>query len=349
MYGAVIFSALYLPMVFNHWFYHNTLNVCAFTETFCPEAIERFQKETGVKINMTYVELDEQIYAKFKVDHGSGYDVINISDFMVQRLSSADFLQPLDHSKIPSISSLHQQLMSQEYDIRNHYSLPHKWFVYGILFDTEYFKNHQKPDSLDFLFLEPHDSNASEKKAPYRYKICILDSSLDSFFFAQLFLKNYNKVLSQKDYDTIEQLLVRQKNWVEAYTLYTVEYFLRSKLVPIALTSSNFARKIKENSTQFEFVVPKEGGILVVENLAVPKSSKKVDLAHKFINFMLSDEIARMNSQQFAWTSANRNTQEGEFTALLLDKQISKRLHIPLFPAHMRAKVEKVWLEVGFA
>ena len=65
---------LYLPLILDVFRPSRTINVCTFAETFCPEAIERFEQRTGIKVNLTYVEIDEQIFAKFrKEDYATIY------------------------------------------------------------------------------------------------------------------------------------------------------------------------------------------------------------------------------------------------------------------------------------
>jgi spermidine/putrescine-binding protein len=40
------------------------------------------------------------------------------------------------------------------------------------------------------------------------------------------------------------------------------------------------------------YLVPSDGALLFVDNLAIPSSSSKVDAAHQFINFLLRPEIS---------------------------------------------------------
>jgi spermidine/putrescine transport system substrate-binding protein len=354
VYLSILFGFLYSPTLFRSFSQQKTLNVYAFTETFSPDAIELFEKQFGVKVNMTYAELDEEIGAKFSINGGDGYDVVNVSDFMVKQLIGGGYLQRLDKSAVPSIQNINPRLMHQVFDFNNDYSIPHKWFMYGLIYDKTFFS--QKPDemSLAFVFTDPKVLFAQGLvKAPYRS--CMIDSPMDAYFLSMRYLYSRHDAFFEKDFAAITAALLKQKNSIECYTLYSVEYFLLSGLVPIALTSSNFVRKIWEMSDKYEFAIPKEGGILVIENLVVPKTSAKGTLAHQFINFMLSDEIARVNSEEYGWTSANLGVQQAIDTGfeqgshLLPDEKIFTRLHIPLFTPYARKHADNAWLRVGFA
>ena len=95
--------------------------------------------------------------------------------------------------------------------------------------------------------------------------------------------------------------------------------------------------------------------MLVVENLAIPKTSKKVALAQQFINFMLRDDIAALNSLTYGFNSANKyaNKKLDETLRnnkhLFPDASMFKRLHVPLLPLRQRKAVEDMWLEVNFS
>lgn len=330
-----------------------TLNVCVFTETFCPEAITRFEKTTGVKVNVTYAELDEHIFAKFKIDEGNGYDVINVSDFMVQMLVKQGDLQSIDYSKLKNINKLNKFLLGLPYDPSNEHAVPHKWFLYGIVYDTQFFKNVDEV-GLELLFKDPSDV-CDSGLADLPYRACVLDGPQDLFFFAAMYLFGRYTDLDNTALEQIKKLLIDQKKWVECYTTYSIEYFLLSGIVPIALTSSNFMRKLLDVTDRFKFVIPKEGGMLVVENLAIPKHCSKRDLAHQFIDFMISDEIAALNSSTYKWSSANKFANESldrtyqDRLHLYLQRSMLDRLYTPLYSPSMRTAIEDMWLEVGFA
>ena len=127
-------------------------------------------KKYGVKVNLTYVELDEQLYAKFRINEGDGYDVINISDFMVQILARQGYLQTLDHKAIPNLECINQCFLNQIYDPDNRYSVPHKWFMYGIVYDKTFFNCPPEQIDLGFVFKNPQEI-VNQGIAKFSYKI----------------------------------------------------------------------------------------------------------------------------------------------------------------------------------
>jgi spermidine/putrescine transport system substrate-binding protein len=353
-YVVIVGLFLYLPRIIDLFRPSRTINVCTFAETFCQEAIERFERQTGIHVNLTYVEIDEQIFAKFRMNEGEGYDVINISDYMVQTLAENGWLRKLDHAKIDSVELLDKHLMDRAFDPGNVHSLPHKWYVYGLAYNKKFFNKKPEEMSLRTIFQDPHKLYA-RADVPQPYRVCMLDDGRDAVFMAAIYLFGRVSDLGQQEFSQIKQLLIEQKKWVEAYTVHSAQYFLFANVIPIALMSSNYMRKIFEVNDNFDFAIPTEGSMLVVENLAIPSKSKKNDLAHQFINFMLSDEISSLNSKILGYSSSNIKANQNTHSAYLVNPHLFPqeatymRLFIPLLPSSLRRTVEDLWLAVGFA
>ena len=353
LYLAIFITCLYLPSFLGMFARKQSINVCVFSETFAPEAIARFERETGIKVNMTYAEIDEQIYAKFRMNGADGYDVVNVSDYVVHALKNHDMLLLLDKAQLANSALLDQRLVGRVYDQENLFSVPHKWYVYGLVYDKIFFSRHPQPSSLDLIFKDPQEL-VNQGLAPSDYRVCMLDDARDAVCMAGIYLYGKAHDFSDNELDAIQNLLIAQKRWVEAYTLHSSQYFLSSGVTPLALMSSNYMRKIYASTDQFDFALAREGSMLIIENLVIPKVSPKAALAHQFINFMLSDKISTLNSAFYGFASANRmalaamaQAPHGEL--LVPDISAFKRLYIPLLPGSLRKRIEDLWLAVSFA
>jgi spermidine/putrescine-binding protein len=345
---------LYLPLILDLFWQQNSLNVCVFSETFAPAAIELFQQETGIKVNLSYVEVDELLYAKFRMNGAAGYDVVNISDYLVHGLAGQGLLAPIDRERITNLNHVNQNLVGLVYDPANQFSVPHKWYVYGLVYDKDFFNVQSDAMSFKYVFEHPEALKAAGLVKD-GYKICMLDDGRDALFLIMMYLFNRIDDVTADDISVAKKLLKKQKQWVEAYSLHSAEYFLLAGITPIALMSSNYIQKIYNLSNRFDFAIPAEGSMLVVENLAIPKTSKKVQKAQQFINFMLRDDIAKLNSSFYGFNSANKYATKGlsktfkKNKHLYPDAEIFRRLHIPLLPSEQRKAVEDMWLEVNFS
>ena len=243
---------LYLPQIIGLMGPRKTINVCTFAETFSQEAIERFELQTGIHVNLTYVEIDEQIFAKFRMNDGAGYDVVNISDYMVQTLADQGWLRELDHTKLSSMTQLDAHLMGRAFDPGNLYSVPHKWYVYGLAYNKSFFNKRPEEMSLRFVFQNPA-LLYTQGQVPRPYRVCMLDDGRDAVFMTAIYLFGRVDNLGIDEFAQIERLLIDQKKWVEAYTVHSAQYFLFADVTPIALMSSNYMRKIFEINDQIGF------------------------------------------------------------------------------------------------
>src|SRR5579862_5587443 len=301
---CVMAFALYMPRLLDFLRTSQSLNLYSFTEMISPEVAQRFEDETGISVNIKYFQTNEELYAKLRVNGGEGYDVIVASEYMIETLKNEGILQKLDHSKLSIIQELDERLLNQPFDPGNMYSLPLEWHTYGIVFDKKLVKNHDQI-SLDLLFQSPQEL-LEKGLVNNRYKICMTDDPKEAVMLALLYLFKKLKSINSSEFADVEQLLIRQKQWVEAYSSSSLQYFLFTDIVPIAVTSSSYMKKIMGETDRFGFKIPEEGSLMVIENLAVPMACKKVDLVHQFLNFVLAEKNAALNSEKYGYNPTNK-------------------------------------------
>jgi spermidine/putrescine-binding protein len=63
--------------------------------------------------------------------------------------------------------------------------------------------------------------------------------------------------------------------------------------------------KIAETDTKIVYVLPREGGTLWIDNLAIPKTAENIENAHIFINFLLKPEISARVSEFSGYATVN--------------------------------------------
>jgi spermidine/putrescine transport system substrate-binding protein len=354
VYLALLALFLYFPRLLD-WMGRskNTLHVYSFTEIISPEAIEEFEKQTGISVVMTYFETNEDLYTKFKVTGGEGYDLITPSDYMVELLAHEKLLHKLDHEQLTCFKEIDPRLMGRYFDPHNNYSIPAVWNVYGIAFDRSFLDVRNNEVSLDVIFegAQAWKLGAQTRKGT---RICMVEDPLEALMYAGLYLFGKVDNFSDQEFEAIKRLLIKQKEWIECYSNSSLYYYLLGKIVPLALTPGIFMRKLASEFTNFAFMIPKEGSMLVVENFAIPAQTKKIDMVYKFINFLLTKEMAARHSEMYGFNPTNRLAYE------LLDPEIANNPHYfptderfkKLFHTHNNLpwdKVEEVWLAVKFA
>lgn len=66
------------------------LNIFIWTEYVPDSVIQKFEKETGIKVNVSTYSSNEDMLAKVKSESEGTYDIIQPSDYMVEQMSSQE-------------------------------------------------------------------------------------------------------------------------------------------------------------------------------------------------------------------------------------------------------------------
>lgn len=315
MWFFVIVGFLYLPHLYDYFFPNtDVLNVVSFTNLITPETLDRFEKQTGLKVRLTHVDNDDELLAKLMLNKRHGYDMVIAFDYAIKTLKKEKLLQPIDKKLIPHFSDIDPMLLNRYYDRGNEYSIPYSWLLYGIGYNNTYFKT--PPHSWDVVFKNPATMNK-------QYKICMLNEMREAIFLAAHYLFKKTGALTKKEIDSVEKLLIAQKQWVETYASDKLDYLLIADIVPIAITPSSYMMRVFKERDDFSFVVPSSGTVMAIENCAIPISSQKKENVHKFINFLLSDEIMALNCNEYGLYPATKTVSR------FLDARLFDRLGFP--------------------
>lgn len=258
------------------------------------DVIDAFEKIYNVKVNYETFDSNEAMYTKL-IAGDARYDVIIPSDYMIERLIKQDRLNKIDFSLIPNYSLISQDIVNkldEEYpDIEmNDYVVPYFYGTVGILYDKT--KVTKTVDSWSILWDED-----------YKKKIFMYDSQRDSLMVA---LKLLGYSMNTHDLDELQQAkekLIEQKPLVYAYVGDSVIQQMIDGEAYLAVVYSGDAAYIMYNNPNMSFAIPKEGTNFWIDSMVIPKTSQNVELAHKFINFMISPEIARANTEYVMYTT----------------------------------------------
>lgn len=316
-YLALLAIFLYLPRMFNYFDDGSkALNIYSFVELISPDALELFRQRTGVNVSITYFESNEELYTKLRITGGEGYDLIVVSDYMVELLTRENLLHPLDRDKLANFDDLDKRLLNRFFDPANKYSIPYVWNPYGMLFDKTLFPDNSEVLSLRHIFQDPRKVWNAAYVGGKNFKLSMMNDAREAVCLAAIYLFGRVTHLSDEEYAGIKELLIRQKKWVESYASEGLQYLLMGNIVPLVYGASMFMRNTLIYSDRFDFAIPQEGSLFVIENLVVPRASNKKDLVYRLINFLTEPDIALISASAYGYNPTNRHTYEK------LDRQI---------------------------
>lgn len=258
---------------------------------------KEFTKRTGIQVNYTTFESNENLYAKL-VSGGANYDVIIPSDYMISKLTAEGMLEKLDFKNIPNFRYIDKQFQNPVYDPKNEYSVPYTWGVVGIFYNKKYVK--EKVDSWKILWDEK-----------YAGKILMFDNPRDAFGIAQKILGYSYNSTDPAQWEEAAMLLKRQKPLVQAYVMDQIFDKMSSGDAWLAPYYAGDAATLVEDNPDIGFAIPeKEGTNFFVDAVCIPKGSRHKAAAEAYINFLCDPEIAAANVDYIGYSTPESAAKE---------------------------------------
>lgn len=112
----------------------NTLTIFNWGDYINSDLVDRFEKETGIKVIYETFDSNEAMMTKIE-QGGTTYDIAVPSEYMIDKMRQEDLLIPLDHSKLPNLKNIDQRFMDLPFDPENKYSIPYFWGTVGIVYN----------------------------------------------------------------------------------------------------------------------------------------------------------------------------------------------------------------------
>jgi len=285
---VIIIMFLVLPPKILGWFERKTLNVFTWSYLIDAQYVQQFEKDMGIKVNLSYYESNEELLGKMRASD-SGYDLIIPSDYAVDWMIKKGMLKKIDISRLSFFNRLDPKLMHNYFDPNNEYSIPYFWGVYGIVINKDYYPTTITKD-FKLIF---------DKKYEPQH-ICMPGNAREVIMMAAYYLfGDINVLLNPIKRKQVRDLLIEQKKWVESYSDERVEYAVISRTCSAVLALSPDAWRIKKEYDNIEFIIPPGPAFTVIDSFVIPRNTKKEDIVYKFLNYLYSDEAIIHHSKKY--------------------------------------------------
>jgi spermidine/putrescine transport system substrate-binding protein len=245
--------------------------------------LDKFTKEQGTTVN--YVEAidgNEEFYAKIQGQLSAGlptdWDLIVVTDWMVARLVRLSWLEEIDKTQTPNFpANLLENYLARTFDPDTKFAAPWQSGMTGLGFDK---KKTGDLDSLEILFADT-----------YKGKVTYLTEMRDTVGLSAIRLGSDPSTLTQEQFDAalaevdkaVKAGIVRQvvgNSYVDV---------MASGDAVLAMAWSGDVLTLlvpdQKPTQDFQWALPKEGGMLWTDNMCIPKGAKNKTQAVSFINF----------------------------------------------------------------
>ncbi|MCR5025120.1 MAG: spermidine/putrescine ABC transporter substrate-binding protein [Lachnospiraceae bacterium] len=273
------------------------LNLFVWTEYLPDAVVEKFEKETGIKVNVSTYSSNEDMLAKVKSETAGAYDVLNPSDYMVAQLIAQGMLKELDFDKLPNFSHIGESYKDPAYDPGNKYSVPYMGGAGAIAVNKD--KVAKDITSYADLF-DPSLEGQLVVLDDFRAVIGMTSKAIGY---------GLNETDPAKLAEVSEKLMELKKN-VVLYDSDSPKSALISGDCSAGMIWSAEVAMAMEEVPSIEVVYPEEGAYLFFDNWVVTKESPNYENALKWINFIMDPENMELVLAEFPYLCANTDAIE---------------------------------------
>ncbi len=271
-----------------------TLKLYNWGEYIGENVISNFEKKYDVTVVSEYFDSNEMMYTK--ISAGDNYDVLVPSDYMIERLIKEDKLMQIDKSKIPNLANLTEGVRNLDYDPDNTYSVPYFWGTVGLVYNKTTVPSEE---------IEAEGYNIL-KNTKYKGSIYLYDSERDAFMTAFKALGYSMNTENEDEINAAYKWLSEINETMEpAYVTDEVIDGMANGNKDIAVVYSGDAAYILSQNPDMGYCEPKEGSNLWSDAMVIPKNAENPQLAHEFMNYILSYEASKDNSVTVGYASSN--------------------------------------------
>ena len=250
-----------------------------------------------VKVNYSTFSSNEDMYAKLS-SGATNYDVVVPSDYMIGRMIKEGMLRPLNFENIPLISEIDYSVMfggdAPSYDPEKRYSVPYTYGTVGLIYNTTL---------VDAADVGTWELMWNEK---YSGNILQFNNSRDAFMTALCKLGYSINTDNESEWREALAELMKQKPLVQSYVMDEIFNKMKSGSAAIATYYAGDFFTMYADNPDLAFSYPKEGTNVFVDAMCVPACSENPLIAERYINFMLTKEIAIANAEYICYASPNR-------------------------------------------
>jgi spermidine/putrescine transport system substrate-binding protein len=285
------------------------LNVYNWSAYIAPETVPAFEAEYGVRIRYATYENNEEMLAKV-LGGNSGWDIVFPTHTRIEPMRHYGLLAPLDHSLLPNLASLDPRFQAPSWDPKLESCVPYMWNGTGIVYNAS---------------VQPAPARWSDLWSPaLKGRLTMLDDPEDMLGAC---LKKLGLSFSATDPSELaraEKEAIAQKPLVRAYLNAEARDQLVSGDVLAAQLWSTTSAQAMDAAPNLRFAYPSEGFPFYCDCAVILRESRRVRLAHQFLDFLLRPAVSAQIVNATKTATAN-----GAARALLPD---AIRNHPALYP-----------------
>jgi len=247
---------------------------------YIPQAVlDKFSKEHDVAVTIDTYDSNESLLATLKAGKLGSYDVAVPGDFMVEIMRNGGLLDSFEPSELPNFDNIMEQWVDVGFDPGRKHSIPYQWGSTSFSVNRDLYKGDIGSTGLIF-----------EPPAELEGKINMLDSQGEVLALASIHLGIPQCSTDREELKALNALLQAAKPKWASFNSDGAKDVLVSGDAVAGMIYNGFSAKARNEGVNIEYVYPKEGFIVWMDNVVLLKDAPNRDNALKFMNFLLEPE-----------------------------------------------------------
>ena len=292
------------------------LNIYNWSDYIAPDTVANFEKETGIKVRYDVFDSNEILHAKLMAKN-TGYDIVVPSSNWAKLQIAGGLFQKLDKSKLPNWKNLDPGILKlmEQVDPGNQYLIDWMWSYNTVGINEDKVKaalgDMPMPDNAWDLVFNPKYTNKLKSCG-----ITFLDTPTDVFQAALHYIGKQVIGGTDDDYKAAFDMLMKVRPDIKKFSSGGQIDDLAAGNVCVAYGWAgdfNLARKRSiENKSEQKIValVPKTGGLMFMDTMAIPTDAKHPGNAHLFMNYVMQPKVVAAITNTVTYANPNKAATE---------------------------------------
>lgn len=287
----------------------STVHVYNWSDYIGPDTLANFEKATGIKPVYDVFDSNETLEGKLLAGR-TGYDVVVPSNHFLGKQIKAGAFQKIDKAQLSNYANLDPALLKrlEKNDPGNQYAVPCLWGTNGIGYNVDKVKEVLGVDKIDSwaVLFEPENM-----KKLASCGVSFMDSADEMLPAVLNYMGLDPNSTNPADYKKAEEKLLKVRPYVTYFhsSKYISDLANGNICVAAGFSGDVFQAKARASEAgkgvNIAYAIPKEGGNLWFDVLAIPKDSTNVKEAHAFINYLLQPEVIAQVSDYVGYANPN--------------------------------------------
>ncbi len=254
--------------------------------------LDTFTKSTGIEVQYDLYANLEEMFAKFQAGN-PGYDVIFPSDYMIETMIAADMVVELDRSKLPNFKHIDENFLNPSFDPGCKYNIPYFWGSCGIGYRKSVVG---EVDSWKVLL----------ESGEFSGRMALLADSRFVMGVALLYLGYSANTINPNEINAARDLLIEAKKHLKGFVPDSGQDMLISGDIDLVMEWNGDVLKVMEEDDDLTYVIPKEGTVIWIDGVCIPKGGPNIEKAYTFLNYMHEPEVMGEIANTIHYAATNK-------------------------------------------